>query len=283
MGNRPKQQIMTVIAIALTFGSGAMDVASFTRLGDVFTSVMTGNMVLWGLAAARRSVSLASHTAVSIAGYVAGVTFGTWIAHGFRKGRSGGDRVLEVHVIWALLTELVLLAGLAGGWEAAGGSPAGWTQFCLLAVAAAAMGVQSSTVRDMGLSDVSTTYLTGTLTGLVSSLASPGKDTTHGVRRFGVLLGLIAGAGLSGLLVATGADGVPALPLAALVVTLVLGSRRGLGGCGCGCGCGCGRLRARGGCGCGRLRARAAAGAGGCGRGRGATRNVTGGCQHVIP
>ena len=74
-----RQQILTPIAIALTFASGAMDVASFTRLGGVFTSVMTGNIVLGGLAVAQRSVELASHTAVSIAGYVAGVAGGTWV------------------------------------------------------------------------------------------------------------------------------------------------------------------------------------------------------------
>ena len=66
MSTRPRDQILTLIAIALTFGSGAADVASFTRLGDVFTSVMTGNIVLWGLSAAERSVSLFSHTAVSV-------------------------------------------------------------------------------------------------------------------------------------------------------------------------------------------------------------------------
>src|SRR6202045_572321 len=82
MNTRPRQQIMTLIAITLTFGSGAMDVASFTKLGGVFASVMTGNIVLWGLAAARGSVSLASHTAVAIAGYIAGVAGGTWIGHG---------------------------------------------------------------------------------------------------------------------------------------------------------------------------------------------------------
>jgi hypothetical protein len=74
----------------------------------------------------------------------------------------------------------------------------------------------------MGLTQVSTTYLTGTLTGLVSSLASPGQDTPQGLRRFGVLIGLVAGASLCGLFVATAADAVPALPLAALVSTLVL-------------------------------------------------------------
>src|SRR5947209_7303455 len=188
MNTRPRQQLMTAIAIALTFGSGAMDVASFTRLGNVFTSVMTGNIVLWGLAAASRSVSLASHTAVSIAGYITGVVMATRVAHGFKTPDRGPERVLSAPVLWALLAELVLLAGFTGGWEATGGDPAGWAEFCLLAVAAAAMGVQSTAVRDMGLTDVSTTYLTGTLTGLVSSLAKPGQDTQQGVRRFGVLL-----------------------------------------------------------------------------------------------
>jgi uncharacterized membrane protein YoaK (UPF0700 family) len=230
MDSRAKQQIMTLIAIALTFGSGAMDVASFTRLGNVFTSVMTGNIVLWGLSAAQRSPSLASHTAVSIAGYIIGVALGTWITHGFKLRKAdeeaSQDSVLPAHVSWTLLAELVLLVGFTGGWEATGASPAGWTEYCLLAVAAAAMGVQSSAVRDMGLSDVSTTYLTGTLTGLVSSLVRPGQDTPHGARRFGVLFGLVAGAGLSGLLVATAARAVPVLPLAALVLTLVLASVR---------------------------------------------------------
>ena len=224
MNTRPRQQILTLIAIALTFASGVADVASFTRLGDVFTSVMTGNIVLWGLAAARGSLTLASHTAVSIAGYIAGVAVGTWIAHGVkdtsvpREDSPGG--VLPVHVIWVLVAELTLLAGFTVGWEVSGADPAGWAQFGLLATLAAAMGMQSSAVKDMGLTEVSTTYLTGTLTGLVSSLVSPGQDTPHGLRRFGVLIGLVAGASLCGLLVATAADGVPALLLAALITTI---------------------------------------------------------------
>ena len=221
MNSRPKQQILTLIAIALTFGSGAADVASFTQLGGVFTSVMTGNIVLWGLAAARGSLSLASHTAVSIAGYIAGVAGGTWVAHEAKTASADQDGVLPVHVIWVLLAELTLLAGFTVGWEVSGAAPAGWAQFALLATLAAAMGMQSSAVKDMGLTEVSTTYLTGTLTGLVSSLVSPGQDTPHGLRRFGVLIGLVAGASLCGLFVATAADGVPALLLAAALTTIV--------------------------------------------------------------
>jgi uncharacterized membrane protein YoaK (UPF0700 family) len=269
MDDSPQQRILTLIAIALTFASGATDVASYTRLGNVFTSVMTGNIVLLGLAVARHSLTLASHTLVSIAGYITGVAGGTWIAHGFRvagaaadpgaagsgaagsgaagsgaagsgsagaaakggawviggaaadEGRASG---LPGHVGWALLAELILLCGLTVGWEIDGASPAGWAQFCLLAVAATAMGVQSSTVKYMGLSEVSTTYLTGTLTGLVSSMVSPKQATQYRARRFGVLIGLATGAALSGLLIATAADAAPALPLAALATCLLLAS-----------------------------------------------------------
>ena len=179
---------------------------------------------------AQRSLTLASHTAVSIAGYIVGVAGGTWIAYGFKRAKpaddEGGASVLPAHVNWALFAELILLGGLTAGWETTGARPAGWAQYCLLAVAAAAMGVQASTVNEMGLTHVSTTFLTGTLTGLVSSLVSPGKETPHGPRRFGVLIGLAAGAGLSGLLVATAAAAVPALPLAAIITTLVLASVR---------------------------------------------------------
>ena len=231
MKTRPTQQILTLIAIALTFGSGAADVASFTRLGNVFTSVMTGNIVLLGLAVAQRSLTLASHTVVSIAGYIAGVAGGTWIAHGVKERAAGSGSseadVLPTHVVWVLLAELTLLTGFTVGWEFSRASPAGWAQFCLLATLAAAMGVQSSAVRDMGLTEVSTTYLTGTLTGLVSSLVSPGQDTPHGIRRFGVLIGLAAGASLCGLFVATAARAVPVLPLAALLTTLVLATTPG--------------------------------------------------------
>ena len=231
MSDSRGEQIKTLIAIALTFASGAMDVTSFTRLGDVFTSVMTGNIVLLGLAVARGSLTLASHTAVSIAGYIAGAAAGSRVAYRLKAARTaeadrgdddGRASGVPAYTGWALLAELILLAGFTVGWEVTGASPAGWAQFCLLATAAAAMGVQASTVRYMGLSEVSTTYLTGTLTGLVTSLVDPDQDTPRRLRRSGVLIGLAAGASLGGLLIAVAAAGVPALPLAAVVTALVL-------------------------------------------------------------
>jgi uncharacterized membrane protein YoaK (UPF0700 family) len=260
---KSRDQLLTLIAIALTFGSGATDVSAFTRLGGVFTSVMTGNIVFFGLAAAEQSVSLATHTTVAIAGYIAGVAVASWVLHGAKvrgersaaaraesdakaesdaRAESGeraaadvraeadvraaaeaaAARVLPGYVSWALFTELVLLAGAAAGWEITGARPLGWAQFVLLAVTAAAMGGQSAAVNEMGFSNFSTTFLTGTLTWLVSSVARPGGDPSGGLRRLSALIALAVGAGLSGLLVANAARLVPVLALIAMVTALVL-------------------------------------------------------------
>ena len=217
---------MTVIAVLLTFSSGAMDVASFTRLGSVFASVMTGNIVVFGLSLARGSVSLAAHTLTAIAGYVIGVAVGTRVAWFHAKRVQPYDRhsPWPPHVTIAFLLEFLLIAGVAAGWEITGSRPGSGAQFVMLALAASAMGIQSAAVMDMGLKEVSTTFLTGTLTGLVGSLvARDGRRV--GLRRPGVLFGLASGAILAGLLVAYVPDLVPALPLGAVAIVIVLGSR----------------------------------------------------------
>ena len=220
---------MTVIAVLLTFASGASDVASFTRLGDVFTSVMTGNITVFGLALARGSASLVLHTALAFAGYVAGVAAGTLIGR-YRTNRTSATSPAEpdgerwpAHMTLTLAAELVLLTGVLVGWEVTGSRPAGWAQYVILAVAACAMGIQSAAVGQLGLGNVSTTYLTGTLTGLVSALVRPGA--TVGWRRPALLAGLLAGASLAGLLVASAARAVPCLPLLGVTAATVLGAR----------------------------------------------------------
>src|SRR5580692_1193656 len=153
MNTRPEQQrVMTAIAIALTFASGASDVTSFTRLGNVFTSVMTGNITVFGLSLARGSASLALHAALAFAGYVAGVAAGTLIGR-YRADRTSAKSPAEpsgerwpAHMTLTLAAELLLLAGVLAGWEATGSKPAGAAQYVILAVAACAMGIQSAAV-----------------------------------------------------------------------------------------------------------------------------------------
>jgi uncharacterized membrane protein YoaK (UPF0700 family) len=231
---RPTARALGVVAVLLTFASGASDVASFTRLGNVFTSVMTGNMAVFGLSLARGSLSLALHTLLAVCGYVLGVVAGTrllWFRAkpGTRDRGSGdagrGDDWPRLRL--ALAAEFVLYLGVLIGWEATGAQPSGVPQYVLLALAAGAMGIQSAAVNQMGLGNVSTTYLTGTLTGLVSAIARRDSKPV-GWRRQSVLLGLLAGATLAGLCVAYAAAVVPLLPLLMIGTTAVLLSRRPL-------------------------------------------------------
>jgi uncharacterized membrane protein YoaK (UPF0700 family) len=177
---------------------------------------------------------------VAVAGYVAGVSLGTRIAWHHTPRPAGGETANDQekeaawppHIILALLTEVVLLAGVTAGWEATGTRPAGAAQFVILILAACAMGIQSAAVNQMGLGNVSTTYLTGTLTGLVSAITRP-DGTRAGRRRPAVLAGLLAGAVLAGVFVANAATVVPFLPLLAISAATALASgqvRRGRSG-----------------------------------------------------
>ncbi|MGH3439186.1 MAG: YoaK family protein [Sciscionella sp.] len=213
---------ITVLAAALTLGVGALDVATFTRLGEVFASVMTGNLVLFGLAAARTSGSLAVHSAVAFAGYLTGAAAGTRLAG---RSRQEGP-VWPRSVTTTLLIGLVVLAGFTIGWLRTGAYPRGGTQLVLLATVAAAMGLQTAAMRGLGGNvSVSTTYLTGTLTGVISALVGP-RPRRIDSRGLLILAAAATGAAIGGTLIAIVPDALPALPLAALSgVILVAGTQ----------------------------------------------------------
>ena len=68
-----------------------------------------------------------------------------------------------------MAVEFGVLAAFSILWLAVGGHPADGSRLALLMLAAAAMGMQSTAVRRLG--QMSTTYLTSTLTGILTGLA----------------------------------------------------------------------------------------------------------------
>jgi uncharacterized membrane protein YoaK (UPF0700 family) len=229
---------LTTAAVLLTAGSAATDVACFTRLGSVFASVMTSNIVFLGLSAAQHSGALAERASIGVAAYATGVAAAARLARtGHRAARaarpggpgvsggagaaegSGGQGGAAPWSRWitaSLVTEIFVLALFTAGWQITGAKPEGGAQLILLALAALAMGMQSAVVAVMGLGAVSTTYLTGTLTTLIDSLASARPRQEGNGRRVATLCALAAGAGLGGLLLATVPAAVPAVPLVML-------------------------------------------------------------------
>jgi uncharacterized membrane protein YoaK (UPF0700 family) len=200
-----------VVVLALT--AGAVNAVTFVRLGKVFSSVITGNLALLGVAAGQREGGLAENGTLALAGYAAGVLAGTLVARAARSDQ----RIWPRRTTVTLAAELLVLAGFSAGWLAVDGHPAGGAQLALLAVAATAMGMQSAAVRHLG--QMSSTYLTSTLTGLLEAVPI-GRLPASWQRSVGSFCSLVVGAVLGGAAATASPVLVPViacLPVAAVV------------------------------------------------------------------
>jgi len=207
------------LVVLLTLTTGAVDVTSFLALGNVFSSVVTGDLVLLGAAAGTGRPELAVHSGVALAGYLAGVLAGAPLA----ARRPQGTGTWPPSVTVTLAVELVILVAFGIGWELAGAHPSGFGQLALVAVLAAAMGLQAAAVRRLG--QMSTTYLTSTLTALVAGLVTGSKPDGM-ARSLGVLATLIIGAIAASILLEEARAWVPLVilvPLGLVIVTSVAG------------------------------------------------------------
>lgn len=207
------------LVVLLTVTTGAVDVTSFLALGNVFSSVVTGDMVLLGAAAGTGRPELAVHSGVALAGYLVGVLAGAPLA----GRRPHGSGTWPPSVTVTLAAELVILLAFSAGWELAGTHPSGGGQLALVAVLAAAMGLQAAAVRRLG--QMSTTYLTSTLTALVAGLVTGSKPDGM-ARSLGVLATLIIGAVVASVLLEEARAWVPLVilvPLGLVIVASVAG------------------------------------------------------------
>ena len=202
------------LAVALTFGTGAIDVTTLTRHGGVFASVITGSLMLMGFGIANGNIALVMHAVTAIGGFIVGVAIGTRVTGARNPNAPRWPRRVTV----ALGLEFVVLALFTLGWEAAGAAPTGSAQLGLLATAVIGMGLQSAAARGLGVT-VATTYLTGTLTGVISGLAGSRRSRTD---RAGVaaLIAAVGGAICGGLVLSTVPAAAPLLIMTPLTVVL---------------------------------------------------------------
>jgi uncharacterized membrane protein YoaK (UPF0700 family) len=194
--------------VALAFAAGAVDAVAFLGL-HVFTAVMTGNLVLLGVAIGQGVLGNALRGLVAVGAYGIGVLAGARIIG-----------VLPRDTLWApaVSRALVLEAGLQAlflvGWILTNATPDGLAAVALITISGIAMGLQAATTRGLAPGR-STTYLTGTLTGLLTELSALGvrPDWWH---RLAIVVALVCGA-LAGAIAFTTAPYVaPAIPLIVL-------------------------------------------------------------------
>ncbi len=157
--------------------------------------------------------------AVALAGFVVGALAGH---HTAGPGPADGG-VWPGRVTLTLAIEVLVLAAFAILWSMSLGSdpapaePAASIRLILLAAATVAMGLQSGAVMAVGVSGLSTTYLTGTLVGFLRGVVRPGRPPW---RSAAVLTSLVAGAAVATVLLQFAPVVAATLP-AALVVVVV--------------------------------------------------------------
>lgn len=200
------------LVVVLTFNAGATDAIGFLALGGAFTSVMTGNLVLFGISVSERDGTLARHILTAVLCYITGCVLGARLAGVATDNQPIWPRA----VTRALCVEFLIFVGYAVGWWLEGSAPRGAVQLVLLAGNALALGVQSSSVQRFGVSGLSTTYMTGTLTTMIVRLTS-GHRLRDVADSLQILCGLVVGA----IVAAALADYAP--PLAPLVQLVSVG------------------------------------------------------------
>ncbi|MFF3512266.1 YoaK family protein [Streptomyces sp. NPDC002573] len=124
-----------------------------------------------------------------------------------------------------LIGQAALLVVTTGLCAVAAGKPVGAIRYAVLAVAAVAMGGQNGLARRMGVNELTTTVMTGTVIALVSGRRER-EGRVASLRLTFSVVSLIAGALLGTAVVRVG-HSTPALGLcAAIAVAVAVGASR---------------------------------------------------------
>ncbi len=204
----------------LALAASATDVIAFVKLDNVFTSAMTGNTALLGLALGQGHIAAAFNSLVALGGYIGGVALGALI-HAHDKHRE---------LILTLLAEILLL-GLWYLLWLLNGFPQGHGQVLLYAMIlplSLAMGVQSVVARRINVEGIPTVVFTSTLTSIVMTLMhvtvrGRGAISLFNAKRQSLaFLSYAIGASLTALLLWHWNALAVLLPLLGLAVALLL-------------------------------------------------------------
>lgn len=207
------------LLVALTFAAGAVDAVVFLRL-DVFTAVMTGNIVLLGLAVGQGAFRNAVRSVVALIAYAGGVLAAARIV-----GAAPHDSVWPAHVTRAFAIEWALHMVFLVGWILTDTRPDGLAAASLIAVSGVAMGIQAAAARTLAPS-TSTTYVTGTLTALLSELSALGALGPDSRRRAAIVVALGLGAVCGALVLVSAAVLAPALPVVVIGAVVLVAAAR---------------------------------------------------------
>src|SRR5215468_5008214 len=210
-----------------TWAAGSVDAIVY-MVAHVFTANMTGNAVLLGISLGT-NLSLATvHSLVALVVFVGGVLVGAVLV---------GERVHGIPwkgVRIAVLVETVILGLFAACFFLPFPLTNEAVVETVIVLSAFAMGLQSATVKRLNLPGIATTYITGTMTSLISGLVHHWGPNDEGDEDDGfsetarsmwlqawVFILYVLSAVASGLLHKFWPSGVALLPLIAIILVTV--------------------------------------------------------------
>jgi len=203
--------------VLLAFASASTDVLSFLVLDQVFTSGMTGNAALLGMAVGQGRLAAASRALAALLGFVLGVAAGTLV-------RGSPDHPRSLAAVLAL--EVVCLGLFAILWYALARPLAETVLYALIFLSAVGMGVQIVAARGVKLPGIPTIVFTSTLASIVmmatDAVLRRKPLPFDAVRQSTVFAVYLAGAVLAGVLASGHLDILVLLPLGAVLAALAL-------------------------------------------------------------
>jgi uncharacterized membrane protein YoaK (UPF0700 family) len=150
---------------------------------------MTGNLVLLGIAIGQAQLVGAVRSVTAFVAFILGVLVGVRVTARTEPASTWPHSVTVV-----LLGEFGLLLVLLAGWEIATRRPAPLALDVMIALSAAAMGMQTAAARRLGVEAVTTTFVTGMLTGLIAELAALRSRRSHWILWAATLACMVIGA-----------------------------------------------------------------------------------------
>ncbi len=211
--------VRDTLVILLALAAGAVDAISFLGLGGAFSANMTGNVILLGAAAGKGFTEALLRSGAALAGYVVGV----YAAARLVRDDEGG--FWPAWMTRGLLTVAFLECCVLIVWLLESGRPPLAGEAALLAVFALGMGAQGALVHRLGLGGVTTTYVTGTLTGFLSELATSSGSGHNRLQRLSMVLALFVGAAAAALLLSQARPLAAFLPPALTFAAVLLAQR----------------------------------------------------------
>jgi uncharacterized membrane protein YoaK (UPF0700 family) len=209
------------LLVAMTLVTGLVDAFSYLLLGRVFVANMTGNVVLLGFALVGAPGFSIAASLVSIAFFTVGALVGGKVGARFAQHR--GHLLSTAASMQAVLFAAAVIVVLLGGNAIPDGN-----RYALIAVLAIAMGIQNAAVRKLAVPDLTTTVLTGTLTGIAADSTIAGGQGSKTGRRLVAVAAMLTGAVIGAALVLYVRIAVP-LVIALIVIAAVAATTRILG------------------------------------------------------